>query len=382
MRVLTGLWIGWWMVAGGMAHANVTDRQIANMFILGFEGKTLTARSPIVRAVCDRGLGGVILFTKNIASPSQLRTLTGQLTRCGRTPLIAVDQEGGTVRRIRFGQDYPRAAQVAGLGPRAARKIYTDMARELQSLGINYNLAPVADLDIEPRNFIIHKLGRSYGADPKIVMQYNNIFIDAMHRDHIVTALKHFPGHGSSLGDTHRGFVDVTRQWRPAELQPFGNRRADSVMVAHVVNGRITEPGRPASLSPKAIKKLRTLNPHAVIITDDLQMGAIRKHYSLTETIRLAIKAGDDLLLFGNQLSRKDTVHTDQLIAIVRGLIARDPGIARAIRAANRRIGAMRKKIHLRSVRSRPSRPRRSAKKHPAVHRKTFRSSGNQPSMY
>jgi beta-N-acetylhexosaminidase len=353
------------MVLVGMIQARVSDRMIANMFVLGFEGRNLTSSSPIVRAVCDQGLGGVILFKKNVATAGQVRAMTRQLSRCPHKPLIAVDQEGGKVRRIRFGHEYGRASDVARVGVKKAREIYGRMGQELHRLGINYNLAPVADLDIQPRNYIIHKLGRSYGRDPQTVTAYNNAFIRAMHQHRVLTSLKHFPGHGSSLGDTHQGFVDVTEQWQDQELTPFLNPKADSVMVAHVVNQKITEPGRPASLSPRAIRTLRKGNANVVVITDDLQMGAIRKHYRLKETIRLAIKAGNDLLLFGNQLSRKDKVDITKLVAMVRSLMQRDKSIGTAVRSANRRIARMRRKIGLRDGKISPARshkkPRPSA---------------------
>ena len=335
----------------GLAQSHVSDAQIANMFILGFDGKTLTRQSPIVQNVCDMGLGGVILFGKNVENPVQLRALTHQLLSCPHQPLIAVDQEGGMVRRIRFGQVYPRASQIKYMGTRKAGQLYGRMAQELHRLGINYNLAPVADLDVEPRNYIIHKLGRSFSRDPRLVRAYDTTFIRAMHRHHVLTSLKHFPGHGSSLGDTHRGFVDVSKQWKPRELEPFKNAQADSVMVAHVVCDRITEPGRPASLSPKAIAKLHRINPGAVVITDDLQMGAIRKTYgSLSQVIRLAINAGDDLLLFGNQLTQKNKVTAGQLIGIVRRLLAEGKVSEGQIRSANRRIASMRQKIGLKNM--------------------------------
>ena len=341
-------WMFLWMLMVILGQARVSDAQIANMFVLGFEGTTLTRTSPIVRDVCEKGLGGVILFAKNVSSPSQLKALTAQLSQCRHKPLIAVDQEGGKVRRIRFGQAYPRASQAGRMGTAKAKKIYNVMAKELHDLGINYNLAPVADLAIEPKNYIIKKLGRSFGKDPKRVIQYNNVFINAMHRHRILTSLKHFPGHGSSLGDTHRGFVDVSRQHQPEELEPFGNRYADSIMVAHVVCEPITEPGRPASLSPKAISILRRHNPQTVAITDDLQMGAIRKQFgSLSDIVRLAITAGDDLLLFGNQLTQKNKVTTRQLINIVRRLIQAGEIKEQAIRRANQHIARMRRHIRL-----------------------------------
>jgi len=332
----------------GVLQARVSDAQIANMFVLGFEGTTLTRNSPIVKDVCEKGLGGVIVFGKNIRNASQLKALTAQLSQCRHRPLIAIDQEGGKVQRIRFGQNYPRASQVGRMGTKGAKRIYGAMAKELHALGINYNLAPVADLAIEPRNYIINKLGRSFGKDPKNVIQYNNVFINAMHRHHVLTSLKHFPGHGSSLGDTHRGFVDVSKQHRPEELIPFANHYADSVMVAHVVCDPITEPGRPASLSPKAIRTLRKHNPQTVVITDDLQMGAIRKQFgSLSDIVHLAINAGDDLLLFGNQLTQKNKVSTRQLIGIVRRLIQEGGIKEQTILRANRHIARMRRHIRL-----------------------------------
>jgi beta-N-acetylhexosaminidase len=350
------------LVVGITAQAQVTDTEIANMFMLGFEGKQLSSSSGIMSDICDRGLGGVILFKKNIGTSAQLKRLTAQLSSCRNKPLISTDQEGGTVRRIRYGQEYPRASQVAKMDTKAAYKLYHRMGAELKKYGINYNLAPVADLDVQPKNYIIHKLGRSYGSNPKTVRSFDTAFIKAMHANNILTALKHYPGHGSSLGDTHRGFVDVSKTWSPAELEPFLSRAADSIMVAHVVNSRITEPGVPASLSPKAIGKLRKYNHNVVVITDDLQMGAIRKYYSTAHTLQRAINAGDDILLLGNQLTSKHKVSTKQLIKIVRSLLTSGKISALSIKNANRRINRMRGKIGLSKSRSRKTHP--TPKKH------------------
>jgi beta-N-acetylhexosaminidase len=229
----------------------------------------------------------------------------------------------------------------------------------------------VADLSVNPRNYIIAKLGRSFGSDPAQVKRFNSVFIRAMRKHGVLTSLKHFPGHGSSKGDTHQGFVDVSKTWSTKELEPFWNTKATSVMIAHVVNNRIGDPGVPASLSRKAIQTLRRKNPNIVAITDDLQMGAIRKHYSLKETIRRAINAGNDILLFGNQLSRKDKVTTPQLVRIVKTLIASGAIHPSRIRAANRRIRMMRSKIGLPTTDFAPSRAsQRRARMRPETARK------------
>jgi len=340
-------WFVWLFLGASIAKASVTDREIASMFMLGFEGRSVSYHDRVMKDICRFGLGGVILFGKNIGTKTELKNLTSTLSSCAHKPLIAVDQEGGTVRRIRYGNDYPRAAYMASAGTQKATQIYAQMGRELHDLGINYNLAPVADLAVEPKNYIIYKLGRSYSKKPEIVKAYDSVFIKSMHKNHILTSLKHYPGHGSSLGDTHKGFVDVSKTWTPRELKPFANSRADSVMVAHVVNTKLTGDRKPASLSPAAITKLRSINHHTVVITDDLQMGAIRKYYTLKDTIRMAINAGDDILLFGNQLTRSGRVTTGQLIAIVRSLLSSHQIQEKSIKKALKRINRMRSKIKL-----------------------------------
>ena len=328
----------------------ISDREIANMFILGFEGKDASKKSLVYQEVCKQGLGGVILFKKNIGSMDSLRQMTHTLKTCNKNhiPLIAVDQEGGRVQRIRFSGQYPRASN---LSEGSAKKVFNKMASELAGLGINYNLAPVADLDYS-YNGVIHGNGRSYGHDPKKVAHFNRWFIEAMHHHHILTALKHFPGHGSSKGDTHQGFVDVSKYWNDSEFTPYislirsRTKVVDSIMVAHIVCSGITRSGEPASLSYSAIHETlrQDLKYRGVVITDDLQMRAISKKYSLKRTIMLAINAGNDLLLFGNQLSRKNKVHVTKLIKTVKELLKEKKISYKSILGANRRINRMKKK--------------------------------------
>jgi len=155
-------------------------------------------------------------------------------------------------------------------------------------------------------------------------VKYASIFMDAMHRHGVLTSLKHFPGHGSSVGDTHKGFVDVTHLWKPVELEPYRllNRKADTVMVAHVFNRKL-DAHYPASLSRKTVEGIlrKKLGFDGVVITDDLQMGAISQKYSLAQTLALAINAGDDILLFGNQLDPKKVVSPKTLVETIRLLV-------------------------------------------------------------
>jgi len=239
-----------------------------------------------------------------------------------------VDQEGGKVQRLKskygFYGKFPKASDAIKMPREKMLDIYTSMAKELKSVGINYDLAPVVDLDINPNNYVIHKLGRSFGKSPSVVSMYASEFISAMHRYGVLTSLKHFPGHGSSLGDTHKGFVDVTNLWSEVELEPYKKLkdRADTVMVAHVFN-RHLDSKYPATLSANVVNGLLRdkIGFDGVVITDDLQMGAIKSKYSLSKTISLAINAGDDILLFGNQLTPKKTVSIKTLIAVTKKLI-------------------------------------------------------------
>ena len=339
------------------------EQKIGQMLMVGFHGTSAKPDSQICRDIRRYNLGAVILFDynpvdktkpKNIASKSQVAELTRELQACSRDGklLIAVDQEGGRVQRLKsrygFYGKFPKAADVVKSGVATMRKTYQKMAQELKSVGINYDLAPVVDLDINPKNHVIHGLGRSFGKDPETVQRYASVFIDAMHRYGVLTALKHFPGHGSSLGDTHKGFVDVTHLWSPVELEPYRllKSRADTVMVAHVFNKHL-DADYPATLSRKTVEGLlrKEIGFDGVVITDDLQMGAITKKYTLQKTLELAINAGDDILLFGNQLDPKKSVSVktlveDILLSVEKGSIPKEK-----IEAAYGRIRGLKESI-------------------------------------
>ena len=247
------------------------EKKIGQMLMVGFHGTSASSSSQICKDIKKYNVGAVILFdynpvnkskAKNIATKSQLTRLTKDLQDCSSDGklLIAVDQEGGKVQRLKskygFYGKFPKASDVIKMDQRKIKSTYTSMSAELKSAGINYDLAPVVDLDINMKNHVIHGLGRSFGKDPKIVAKYASIFIDAMHSNGVLTSIKHFPGHGSSVGDTHKGFVDVTNLWKEVELEPYRllKDKADTVMVAHVFNKRL-DAIYPASLSYKTITK-------------------------------------------------------------------------------------------------------------------------------
>ena len=293
--------------------------RIEGLLVVGFRGATL-GEAPWVRtALADGRLAGVILFDRdqethgprNIVSPDQLAGLVGDLRAAAgeRSILVAVDQEGGVVTRLSPAHGFPPVASEADIGKGSAadaRAWAAGLAATLASVGIDLNLAPVVDLDINPDSPAIGSLGRSFSADPEVVTRLATMEIEAHRSAGVRTTLKHFPGIGSSTTNTDFGVADVTATWRPIELEPF--RRliaagtADLVMAGHVVNGRL-DPDRPASLSrPTVTDVLRgELGWEGVVITDDLQTAAIDAAFGRDEAVLLALEAGNDLLLFANQ---------------------------------------------------------------------------------
>ena len=339
------------------------EKKIGQMLMIGFHGTTAPASSQICKDIKKYNVGAVILFDfnpvdktkpKNIATKTQLKKLTTQLQVCSNDGklLIAVDQEGGRVQRLKnkygFYGKFPKASDVIKMDQSKIKSTYTKMSAELKSVGINYDLAPVVDLDINMKNHVIHGLGRSFGKDPKVVAKYASTFIDAMHSNGVLTSIKHFPGHGSSVGDTHKGFVDVTNLWNEVELEPYHllKDKADTVMVAHVFNKKL-DATYPASLSYDTITKMlrQKLGYHGVVITDDLQMGAISKKYGLKNTLKLAINAGDDILLIGNQLDPKKVKSTKVLVETIEGLIKSGDVKRESIDKAYVRIQQLKKKL-------------------------------------
>ncbi|RLB66095.1 MAG: glycoside hydrolase family 3, partial [Deltaproteobacteria bacterium] len=215
--------------------------------------------------------------------------------------------------------------------------------------GITLNFAPVVDLNINPNNPVIGKLERSFSADPQVVTRMALAFIRAHHVLGIRCTLKHFPGHGSSSTDSHLGFVDVTKTWSPVELEPYKNiigaGMADAIMTAHVFNAKLDE-DYPATLSKRVITGLlrEKLGYGGVIISDDMQMGAIRKYYGFEQAIRLAIDAGVDILIVANN-TIFDKTAIPRAISIIRTLVKQGKISVPRIEASYRRIHALKQPI-------------------------------------
>ena len=324
--------------AGTNAQANgglpPVDEIYGQLLIVGFTG-TSPDDDGIRQAHEDlrRGLiGGLIAFERNIVDEPQLAALLAHLRGApsGYPPFLAVDQEGGAVQRLWRLESLraPSAARVAADNSlEEARALYGRMASRMAELGFNLNLAPVVDLDFGRSNPIIGRLQRAYGREPEVVARYAGAFVEA-HRAHgVLTALKHWPGHGSSVADPHVAMADVTHTWRDSERLPFAALleagQADMIMTAHVHHRDWGEgDGRPASLSPSAVQLAlrQTLGFDGVVVTDDLQMEAAVAGRSLGEAIVLSLAAGNDLVLIANMQSYQPDVARFALDAIKQGV--------------------------------------------------------------
>ena len=342
--------------------------RIADLLLVGFSGTQVAGNEEIRRLVCDVKVGGVLLFERfaasgqprNMVSPAQVTALTRDLqalaTQCAGRPLfIAADAEGGRVMRLSPRLGYPATPPAQELGERDDPAFTQAEARRmgvmLREAGINWNLAPVVDVAVNPSNPAVVTLGRTYSADPARVTAHARAFVLGMHEARVLTALKHFPGHGSSRRDSHLGFTDVTDTARlRTELAPFraliSAGLADSVMTAHVFN-RGLDPWDPATLSRFTVRRVLRgwLHYDGVAVTDDLLMGAIAQHYGLEDAAVLALGAGVDVLLISQNTGRIDDRAAERVVAAITRAIAEGKLSESTVTDAVKRVDALRARL-------------------------------------
>ena len=316
------------VISAGVAYGqlpadSVLRRYAAQMLMVGFKGDSINDQSDAARYVRDLKVGAIVLFdvdltgdatigSRNVTSTGQLAELTSKLQGYADYPLlIALDQEGGRVVRMKTQYGFRPIVSAKYLGETdnedTTRFYGHRMGEELHRYGVNINLAPVLDLD-NPQCPAIGKLDRSYGASPSQVLRHARWLIDEHHKQGVLCAVKHFPGHGSAISDSHWGFVDVTQTWNPVELIPFrkliNDGRVDLVMTAHIFNQKL-DPDYPATLSRKTLDGLlrKKLGFDGVVVTDDMYMEGIINKYSIERALVLAINAGADLICVGNNIN-------------------------------------------------------------------------------
>ena len=245
--------------------------------------------------------------------------------------MIGIDQEGGIITRLKESYGFPPSVSAQHLGevdnPDTTRYWAELCAATLEDMGINLNFAPVVDLNINPDCPVIGHYQRSFSADPDVVTEQATIFIEEHHDHNVDCTLKHYPGHGSSTEDSHLDLPDVTDTWSEIELEPYGNLIAaglcDVVMTAHIFNSNL-DADYPATLSYNTITGILrdSLDWNGVVISDDMQMGAIVENFGVETAVELSINAGVDILIFSNNSSVYNENIASEIVEIIKQLVS------------------------------------------------------------
>ncbi|MFH1625214.1 MAG: beta-N-acetylhexosaminidase [Pseudomonadota bacterium] len=329
----------------------VRDR-VGQMFMIGFDGCHVSKE--LKEIVLHYDVGGVILFSRNINDPIQLANLCNDLQNLSpHMPLfVSIDQEGGRVSRLKYPFTEIPPPELFG---RRLEKEFNGMkkekernpefsyenhevvalvrdlgrivARELRTVGINMNLSPVLDVNTNPENPVIGD--RSFGANPYVVSILGTALIKGFQENGVIATGKHFPGHGDTDRDSHRELPTVkqsAKRLKEVELRPFVTAIGgglEAIMTAHVLYPA-WDRSMPATLSPKILRDLlrRTLRFKGLILSDDMEMGAIGDRYSIEEATVKAIKAGVDVVLIGGNLEKQERAIQSTLRALNEGMIS------------------------------------------------------------
>ena len=311
--------------------------KVGQLLMIGIQGTELDADSRFM--LSEYHIGGIILFDRNMKSQEQVRALNDSLQKnaadAGLPLFLAIDEEGGAVARMKEAfPPPPAAAEIGRTGePQAAYRYAVDTAHGLKAMGFNLNFAPVADLGAT--------YGRSYANDAATATKFVAAALEGHSDAGLLATLKHFPGLGRGESDTHEDTVTVHADratLEASDLVPFremiGKRNAAKnakgasgwfVMATHTMYPAL-DAKNPASLSPAILQGLlrEELSYDGVIVTDDLEMGAISRHYGFDRAGVEAILAGADLVLVCHDYAHETAVYNGLLKAVKSGEISKD----------------------------------------------------------
>jgi beta-N-acetylhexosaminidase len=306
-----------------LEEKSITDeelkKEIGQMLMIGFRGTEINDNSDISKAIKDVKIGGVVLFDfdipfnsypRNIVNPEQTKKLISDMQKYSEiTMFVAVDAEGGSINRLKQKYGFYPIVSEGKMGQDKTLKTVKEesikLSEELKTAGFNMNLAPVVDVNVNPKNPIIGALGRSFSEDPDEVVSNADVFIKNHLANNIITVEKHFPGQGSALIDSHIGVADVTNTYKEEELIPYKKLNSegllDAVMVAHVMNKKI-DANYPATMSSAFIDVIlrKQIGFNGIVMSDDMQMDAITKNYGFEDSIIKFINAGGDVVSISN----------------------------------------------------------------------------------
>jgi beta-N-acetylhexosaminidase len=276
------------------------DEAVHRCLVAGFEGATVVPDT--LKRLIDRGLGGVILFTRNVRDAEQVRRLTDTLRALRPDLLVGIDNEGGGIGHL-VGAGAPDVPGSFALGvvddPALTARCADALAGHLAALGITASYAPVADVQRQPDNPIVRT--RAFGTDPDLVSRHVRTWIAATEARGIASCAKHFPGHGGTLTDSHHEMALDPRPYEELDLAPFRAAIAAGVpmmMSAHVVFPAL-DANRPATLSRRILGDLlrHDLGFDGVLVSDALEMKAIAARYGEAAGARIALAAGADQVI-------------------------------------------------------------------------------------
>lgn len=329
------------------------EEKVGQLFQVGFQSKSIDRE--IKDLIENYHIGGVIYFTRNIENLEQTASLSKNLQElaldsgAGIPLFISVDQEGGKVRRIKDLTYFPANIEIGATGDKElSRKAAAVTAKELKGLGINVNLAPVLDVNNNPANPVIGE--RSFGADPILVAEMGVAYIKGLQAEGIIATAKHFPGHGDTAVDSHFDLPVINHSRErldQVELYPFKKAieaGVDSIMVAHIYFSTIeSEAGIPATLSKAVLNDLlrEDLNFEGVIITDDLEMGAITNFLGTAAGAVKTIEAGADIVLISHSYDKQKQAIEAVIAAVENGRISEkriEESLRRIIKLKGKRI--------------------------------------------
>ncbi|MBV6641842.1 MAG: glycoside hydrolase family 3 protein [Cyclobacteriaceae bacterium] len=342
--------------------ADSLEVKIGQMILIGLGDFSQTDQSqPIFQELRDGKAGGIILFEKNLSkknTESELKSVLEYSQSQSPIPLfVGIDEEGGRVTRLKTQYGFPKTVSAEYLGKLDnvdSTKYYAlERATLLKDLGFNMNFAPCVDVNVNPNNPVIGKLGRSYSGSEKVVAKHAQIVISSYNSQGVIPVMKHFPGHGSSQNDSHLGVADVSNTWEFRELHPYkaliDSGIVNAVMTAHIVNRSLDAKLLPSTLSNNVVSGLLRgfLGYEGVVVSDDLQMKAIADHYGLKETIRLSLEAGLDILLFANNVPDYQLVSATQIVQIIKEMVQEGVISAERIEESYQRIMKLKQNIGL-----------------------------------